>query len=304
MSSLGGTRGANALDLACMCDQGSVDPFTLYRGWRADVLRYRPSGTGNLYVRTAVRILGDLGDRHPAEWTVPYLRSYLEEQSPANAKLCRQVLADLLGWMVERGYREDNPLEEIRPRRRTRNRIRRGLSQDELTRAVIAASWYPDNRPQWRAPRLRVAQMMLAQYYTGVRPGELCKMQTAHVHLDGRHPYIEVVETKTDSDRIVPLSAKAQAVFATLVHNRVGRVSNVSSRSYWDAVHRACEVAGLSEAKRRPYALRHTFATTLIEAGVDARRVADLLGHSDMRSIHIYTVPSDPSLRAAVELVP
>jgi len=46
--------------------------------------------------------------------------------------------------------------------------------------------------------------------------------------------------------------------------------------------------------------LRHTAATTLIEAGVDIRFVQRLLGHQSIATTQIYTHVSNPALKAAV----
>lgn len=276
-----------------------MDSFALFRAWRADLAVCRPPTTARLYRRTGFAALADLSA--PEDWTPGILSAYLDELTPAGAKLTRQALADFTSWMVRVGYRADDPLSELpRHSRRAAKRLRRGLSVDELGRVLSVLDHPAPGR--WADERRRFALMVRGHFLTGLRPGEMCRLSVADVDLGGL-PGVRVFATKTQVERFVPFSQTGVAVFSELIEDRVGRLFTFDPPRYHERFSRAAVLAGLPREKCRPYALRHSFGYQLAEAGVHVTRIAQLMGHSDVRVTLGYTIASDPELRAAVEML-
>jgi integrase/recombinase XerD len=74
-----------------------------------------------------------------------------------------------------------------------------------------------------------------------------------------------------------------------------GNRQHLSERSVQEVFHRAVKSAGI----KKPitvHGLRHSFATHLLESGVDLRFIQELLGHSSSKTTEIYTHVSKKSL--------
>jgi len=141
----------------------------------------------------------------------------------------------------------------------------------------------------------RKQRMLLTMMYaTGMRVGEAVRLRVADI--DSRRMTILVACGKGDKQRLVPLSHKLLTelrLFWKTHRNPVWLFPSrrpdrpLSAAAPGRTVQRAKLRAGL---KRRfsTYALRHTFATELLEAGVDLPTIQRLLGHGSVSTTMIY----------------
>ncbi len=179
-------------------------------------------------------------------------------------------------------------------------RLPRVLDRRELDQLLDGP--VPDDEPVWRRRRDDAVLEML--YGSGVRVSELCELQLDQVRLDER---VLIVWGKGSKERRVPLSepsAAALSAWLAIRHEVVPaeagpmllaneRGKPLTPRDVRRILDRR------SPTPTHPHALRHTFATHLLDGGADLRAVQELLGHSDVATTQRYTHVSKERLRAA-----
>lgn len=154
-------------------------------------------------------------------------------------------------------------------------------------------------------------KLVTAALLTGCRYGELARLTVGDVNLQTRMIYV-TPDAKSGRGRHVPLNAEGERFFAEQVAGRLGSdtLFQRADGSPWGKNH---QVRLLESACRQSkvdppisfHELRHTFASSLAQAGVDLLTISKLLGHADTRitSRH-YAHLCDESLRNAVHKLP
>jgi integrase/recombinase XerC len=158
--------------------------------------------------------------------------------------------------------------------------------------------------------RLRDTALLELLYGSGLRGGEVCGLRMED--LDLRRGIVRVWG-KGQKQRQVPLSAPSvEALRAWLARGRDALAANRkpgSSTDPGDVVFlnrrgRALTTRDLRRvvdrhagAPTHPHALRHTFATHLLDGGADLRAVQELLGHADLSTTQGYTHVSKQRLQ-------
>lgn len=150
---------------------------------------------------------------------------------------------------------------------------------------------------------LRDKAIVETLYATGVRVSELGGLSVDDVGSD----VISVVG-KGKKLRVIPIGKPAQlALAAYLADGRPHLVSDGDSSDLWIGVRGGTlDTRGIRRVVTKrlatfPHALRHSFATHLLEGGADLRTVQDLLGHTDLATTQIYTAVTRQHLRGAYD---
>lgn len=212
----------------------------------------------------------------------------------AASSVARKIsaLRQFYAFLVEDGWREDNPAAAL-ARPTPRRPLPRVLDHDAVA-ALFARLAARTASPDAAADDLRLALLVELLYGSGLRASELVSLPRRAL-APGRD-YL-IVRGKGDKERLVPLSARAQAMAARwLAHVPPTAVwlfpsgkTHLSRVRLFQLLRALAAEAGLDPMAISPHVLRHAFATHLLEGGADLRALQLLLGHADIATTEIYT---------------
>ncbi len=151
---------------------------------------------------------------------------------------------------------------------------------------------------------LRDRALLEVMYGSGLRVSELAGLQIGDV---GESDLLRI-QGKGGKTRMVPISRSARSAVAEYLAN--GRPQLAGDQAYsalWVGVRGGpLDTRGVRRVVQKrlgtfPHALRHSFATHLLEGGADLRSVQELLGHVELATTQIYTSVSRRHLRSTYE---
>jgi site-specific recombinase XerD len=166
------------------------------------------------------------------------------------------------------------------------------MSQDETRRLLAVAS------------SLKARTLLSLGYGCGLRAGEVVRLKVKHI--DRAQNIIRVEQSKGRKDRNVMLSAEMLDLLRQWwkvrpSHHDAGtpmqerwlfpgakRGQTMSTRQLNRLFHQAADAAGIRKGVTL-HALRHSFATHLLEHGTDIRKIQALLGHDKLDTTARYT---------------
>jgi site-specific recombinase XerD len=264
----------------------------------------RAEATQRAYLSDVDAFLAWAGDRvrHPRDVTVKTLRDYLvfmTERGDARTSVIRRrsSLRNYFSWMVQRGYLFESPTDRLSAPR-PNPRLPQIVNRQQLD-TLLDDDWGDDAL----ATLDRAVCEVL--YGAGLRVSELCGLNVASV--DFRQGLLRVMG-KGRKERIVPLHRRGLEAVQLWIDDARDEVKRADSPPGALFYNRRGHRLGPRDVRRildrrltlghvHPHALRHTYATHLLEGGADLRVVQELLGHENLRTTQIYTHVSKSRLQ-------
>jgi integrase/recombinase XerC/integrase/recombinase XerD len=247
----------------------------------------------------------------PARVDVRTLRRYAAAQSEsgiAPSTIARRLAAlrGLFRTQMEIGKREDNPAELLSSPKKPQ-RLPHVLKAGEVAALL-------DSIPATTPLELRDRALFELAYACGLRAEELVSLDLESIDFDSESVRVEGKGSKT---RLVPVGEHALAALErylvrgrpTLAAEGVGdralflsrsgrRLSTSDIRRRLSGWARRAVARSPALAGAHPHALRHSFATHLLDGGADLRAIQELLGHATISTTQVYTRVESARLRS------
>ena len=238
--------------------------------------------------------------------------SFLTTSQKAKRSVTRKLAAirRYFAWHIRNGTLKTDPTTGVRTPSGT-GRLPKVLTKEQLN-ALLSCS--NADVPEWKSSRDTALIEML--YGSGLRVSEVCSIDIDSIN-DRNNTVI--VMGKGSKQRQVPVSEPSVLAVKHWLKFRNAVVSNavvsneVVSNETRDSTALFLNARGHRLAPRdvrriidqraltptHPHALRHTYATHLLDNGADLRAVQELLGHSDVATTQRYTQVSKERLKSA-----
>lgn len=147
---------------------------------------------------------------------------------------------------------------------------------------------------------IRNSAMIVLLYACGLRVGELTNLKTSDLHFN--QGFINVIG-KGDKERVVPINEEAIRIINIYLESSrpVLRKDKTKNELFLNSkgggisrntVYTVLKAKGIEAGIRKslyPHILRHSFASHLLEEGLDLRLIQELLGHEDIMTTEVYT---------------
>ncbi|HRI01261.1 MAG TPA: tyrosine-type recombinase/integrase [Saprospiraceae bacterium] len=250
------------------------------------VKRYSPSTIKN-YCNIFLFYLHDcISIKNPREWSIEDFKHWIltKLEKYKWSQTYQNSVINALKFYYEKVLGQEKNFWEIRPR--VTKKLPGTLSQEEVMSLI-------------RVCENSKHKLILSIIYScGLRIGELVNLKRKDIDL--RQKRIFIREGKGNKDRYIHLPLKLEGMIQSylmqykpdywFIEGQTG--GKYSVRSVQNVFHQHMEKAQI-ESSATVHTLRHSYATHLLEAGVDLRQIQMALGHESVKTTEIYTHITD-----------
>ena len=248
-------------------------------------LRGLSKKTQSAYLRE-VRKLKEFYQKSPDSITEQELRKYFlyySQELNVSESLFTQAICAIKFFYTKTIDRNWKTFQIVRPQKQKRLPVI--LNKEEIKKVLDANV----------IPNLKHRCILTVIYSGGLRIGEACRLKISDI--DSKSMVIKITWGKGNKDRYTVLANQALMLLRQYYRSYrpedwlfpgVPSTKHICERSVELIFKKACEKSGINKDVT-VHSLRHSFATHLMESGVNLRYIQNLLGHSSIRTTVVYT---------------
>ena len=207
-------------------------------------------------------------------------------------------------WCLKQGYVSENPFDGME-KPRLEKKLPRRLTRAEAERLLATCQ---NMRYRDGFQRARSHAIIALMLYAGLRRAEVLNLERAHVDLQAG--LLRVVHGKGGKDRNLPINENLTPILETYL--KVRDVDGIYNPYFFVSVQpgKPFSERGIRRLFDKlkahtgldfsPHALRHTFATLMLEGGCDIYSLSRLMGHSKITTTTIYLAASSELLARSI----
>ena len=215
------------------------------------------------------------------------------------------IIKSFFNYLEEEDITVKNPTRKIKVPKKI-NKIPSVMSKYEVDLIIKSVDFAP---LRCRKNTIRDKLILSLLYYTGIRKSELLNLNWTDINLS--KSFIIIRRGKGGKDRLIPLHKEVTWLLDQYLEKRLplktealiigeqGR--RMSNCSFVNLLKMYLAISGLKKKGYTAHSFRHSFATHLVEAGVDLFKVQKLLGHASLDTTKIYINFNSSQMAKAVD---
>ena len=224
--------------------------------------------------------------KKPEEIEKQDIKNFLADKMSAKSPSSNIVFMAAIKFAFSNLLGKDPTAGIKRPKKE--NKIPIVLSKEEITNLINSAG---NQKSKF------ILQLL---YSSGLRVSEIVSLKSSDIDLNENIGWVR--KGKGRKDRMFILSQKLSKKIKKFLEKNSGweylfsKKNPLTTRNIQKIVQKAARKAGINK-RVHPHTLRHSFATHLLDSGVDIRKIQELLGHSNISTTMIYAHVSATELK-------
>ncbi len=240
-------------------------------------------------------------------WYIDWL---YQQYKPKSAKRKIACIKAFYRYMEIENRIEENPFHKIQIKHKAPMLLPKTIPLNDVEKILKYAyfQYKQSTTPYQQETALRNLIVLELMFATGMRVSEISNLKIEDINLKNRSirtigkgakERILYIANPDSFHMLESYTSQYQRVGTTYIFNN-RRNRRLSEQSIRNMVNTYAIEAGIQQ-HITPHMFRHTFATSLLEAGVDIRYIQQMLGHSSILTTQIYTYTSTAKIRSILE---